>query len=125
MNAKKRAAIIRDGTDERPPTSGLLVMAWFPVPGLAAMNLAMIASGLHDPLGDQLSPELRHIAWAHLAFQLLIGCGVTAAIVRRLNLEGPLNHLETTHSIRRDHVTGWCLQVLAAVCFGAYLMLNQ
>lgn len=89
------------------------------------MNLAMVASGFQDALAGQLSPELQHVVWAHLAIQMLIGVGVTGAIVRRLNLEEPHNHDDTTIALRRDQVTGWCLQAFAALCFVGYLLLQQ
>lgn len=125
MNTKKRAAAARDAADERPPTYSLILLAWFPVPGLAAINLAMVASGFQDTIADHVAPDMRHLVWAHLAVQMLIGAGISGAIVRRLNLEDAHNHAETNIALRRDHVTGWCLQALAALCFGAYLLAHQ
>lgn len=125
MNTKKRVAAIRNTTGVRPPTSSLILLAWFPVPGLAAMNLAMVASGFQDALADQWSSEMQHVVWAHLAIQMLIGVGVTGAVVRRLNMEEPHNQDDTTAALRRDHVTGWCMQAIAALSFGGYLLLQQ
>jgi len=123
MSAKKQTAAIRprEGT-ERPPTHSLILLGWFPIPGLAAMHLLMMAGGVHHAVFTGAPPHLQSVVWAHLLCQLLIGMGVTTAIVRHLNLEAVVSQEELSASIRRAHLTGWLLQALAALCFAAYML---